>query len=232
MWAGSGIASWAVEVEAAGVGLRGEGTRGRDQWVGGKKAGSWVGLRWAGRLLKARGRTGKAGRGMGRGMGHGVEVSLSGESGLGSAVVGAPVGKPKRGGVLSESVRTRGGRGADAGAGAGDGGDSRAEGSTVDGALSTAAAGAGAGAGAGSGAGAGAGAGDISTSVRSWAATLDAARNFFTWASMQVSGCPGHSSGGRESSRRTTPAIRFTTTWGGTGGSKGSGMSAFRRRGV
>ena len=112
-----------VEVESSGerhgLGLSGEGTRGRDHWTGLKTMGSKVGLRLAGRLLKSRGRTGKAGRGMLGGVGAAVGWTPV-EVGVG---VEEEIGTVKRGVMVRESFRTRGRSGA---ANAGSDGDSEA----------------------------------------------------------------------------------------------------------
>ena len=116
-----------VEVESSGereeLGLRGEGTRGRDHSRGLKTMGSNVGLRFAGRLLKLSGLTGNGGRGIAHGAGVAVAVAV--------AVDWEPwepwapweleqgIRTLKRGVIDPESFRTRGRSRADAGSGAG-----------------------------------------------------------------------------------------------------------------
>src|SRR5258706_11387273 len=99
-----------VEVESSGethaLGLSGEGTRGRDHWTGLKTMGSKVGLRFAGRLLKSRGRTGKPGRGILGGAGATVDWTPAGV-GVGVGVEEG-IGTVKRGVMDRESFRTRG----------------------------------------------------------------------------------------------------------------------------
>jgi len=112
-----------VEVESIGdvgePGLRGEGTRGRDHSTGLKTMGSKVGLRFAGRLLKSRGRTGNGARGMAREAGAGADWGAAGVDGDEEGI-----GTLKRGVIVRESFRTRGrsgGPGAGSGTGAGAG---------------------------------------------------------------------------------------------------------------
>lgn len=123
------ICGGTVEVESRGerdeLGLSGEGTRGRDHWTGLKTIGSKVGLRFAGRLLKSSGRTGKPGRGMIGGAGAGDWGGGGARARFGAAVDWTPaevgvgvgvgvveveegIGTVKRGVMDRESFRTRG----------------------------------------------------------------------------------------------------------------------------
>lgn len=106
-----------VEVESSGekdeLGLRAEGTRGRDHSRGLKTMGSNVGLRFAGRLLKLSGLTGNGGRGIAHGAAVAVAVDWEPwelEQGIRTL---------RRGVIDPESFRTRGRSGADAGSDAG-----------------------------------------------------------------------------------------------------------------
>ena len=125
------ICGGTVEVESSGerhelLGLSGEGTRGRDHWTGLKTIGSKVGLRFAGRLLKSSGRTGKPGRGMiagvGAGLGAAVDRTPAGV-GVGAGVAeveeGTEMGIVKRGVMDRESFRMRGRSGVNVGSDAG-----------------------------------------------------------------------------------------------------------------
>jgi hypothetical protein len=111
-----GMLSVGSSGDEGGLWLRGEGTRGRDHWIGLKTMGSKVGLRFAGRLLKLRGRTGNGGRGMA----HGAEAAVDWEAAE-AEVVEEGMGTLKRGAIVRESFRTRGRSGVDAGSSAGSG---------------------------------------------------------------------------------------------------------------